>query len=281
MKNKWRILKILVTVVLFGFLLNFSLKRFNDAKLEVIKVKLNPTKPEVYFVDNKEIQQIVKQNNPSLKIGNLDIPKIEKLINNLPSIDSANVFLALNGALNIDIKQKVPAFRLTKKGETFYVDAMGNEFPLSNNYSLPIMLVNGNVDKKEYVDLAKLIKKIEQDPFSKKFFIGITKEKGNYFLLTVEGNYKVEIGDLERVDFKIEGFKTFMEKFLVDKNPNTYSKISLKYENQIVTTLNSNFPGNESLLDLGKKEMEIHPEMLKRKKLEDKKEQDLKKVKTK
>ena len=83
MKNKWRILKIAVTVILIGFLLSFSLKRFNNAKLENIKVKLNPTKPEVYFIDEKEIKEIIKKNNPTQKIGDIDIPKIEKLINRI------------------------------------------------------------------------------------------------------------------------------------------------------------------------------------------------------
>ena len=277
MKNKWRILKIAVTVILIGFLLSFSLKRFNNAKLENIKVKLNPTKPEVYFIDEKEIKEIIKKNNPSQKIGDIDIPKIEKLINNLPSIDSANVFLSLNGTLNVDIKQKVPAFRLTKKESTFYVDAKGNEFPLSKNYSHPSMLVNGNVDKKDYVALANLIKKIEDDPFSKKFFIGISKEKDNYNLLPVEGNYKIEIGDLGRIDFKVKGFKVFMEKVLAYKNPDVYKKISLKYENQIVTTLNPNFAENDSLIQLGKKEFEKLPELVKRKQLADKKAKEIRK----
>ena len=277
MKNKWRILKILFTVILIGFLLSFSLKRFNNAKLETIKVKLNPTKPEVYFIDEKEIKSIVNKNNPSQRIGDINIPEVEKLINNLPSIDSANVYLNLNGTLNVDIKQKVPAFRLTKKEKTFYVDEKGNEFPLSKNYSHQSMLVSGDIDKSEYVALAALIKKIEADPFSKKYFIGISKEKGNYNLLPVEGNYKVEIGDLERIDFKVKGFKTFMEKVLAYKDLDEYKKISLKYENQIVTTLNPKFAGNDSLLAVGKKEFEKLPELVKRKQLAEKKVQELKK----
>ncbi|MFC6266819.1 cell division protein FtsQ/DivIB [Frigoriflavimonas asaccharolytica] len=277
MKNKWRILKIAITVILFGFLLSFSLKRFNEAKLETIKVKLNPTKPEVYFIDEKEIRSIVQKNNPTQKIGDVDIPKIEKLINNLPSIDSANVFLNLNGTLNVDIRQKVPVFRLTKNGNTFYVDAKGNEFPLSKTYSHPSMLVNGNVEKSEYPALVELVKKIEEDPFSKKYFIGISKIKGSYNLLPVEGNYKVEIGDLERIDLKVKGFKTFMEKVLSYKSPDVYNKISLKYENQIVTTLNPNFAENDSLLALGKKEMEKLPDLVKRKQLAELKERQLKK----
>ena len=61
MKNKWRILKILVTVVLFGFLLSFSLKRFNNAKMENVSINMNQGKTPVYFVDEKDIKELVKQ----------------------------------------------------------------------------------------------------------------------------------------------------------------------------------------------------------------------------
>ena len=248
MKNKWRILKILVTVVLFGFLLSFSLKRFNDAKMENVSINMNQSKTPVYFVDEKDIKELVKQYNPTRKIGEINIPELEKKINLIPFVDSANVYLNLNGNLNVDIKQRVPAFRLNNDGKDFYVDRKGVEFPISKNFSLPSMLVMGDIKPSEYKELGELIEKIDKDDFSKRFFIGITKEKDNYNLLTSEGNYKVEIGDLDNIDLKVRGFKTFVEKYLVDQNPQKYKKISLKYNNQIVTTLNPYFKENDSIL---------------------------------
>lgn len=248
MKNKWRILKILVTVILFGFLLSFSLKRFNNAKMENVSINMNQGKIPVYFVDEKDIKDLVKQYNPTRKIGDIDIPELEKRINKNPFVDSANVYLNLNGNLNVDIKQRVPSFRLNKDGRDFYVDNKGNEFPISKNFSYPSMLVMGDVKASEYKDLSLLVEKIDNDDFSKKFFIGITKEKDNYNLLTSEGNYKVEIGDLDNIDIKVRGFKTFVEKYLVDQSSEKYRKISLKYDNQIVTTLNPYFKENDSIL---------------------------------
>jgi len=248
MKNKWRILKILVTVVLFGFLLSFSLKRFNDAKMENVSINMNQSKTPVYFVDEKDIKELVKQYNPTRKIGDINIPELEKKINLIPFVDSANVYLNLNGNLNVDIKQRVPAFRLNKDGKDFYVDKKGVEFPISKNFSLPSMLVMGDVKPSEYEALGDLIEKIDKDDFSKKYFIGITKEKEDYNLLTSDGNYKVEIGDLDNIDLKVRGFKTFVEKYLVDQNTQKYKKISLKYDNQIVTTLNPYFKENDSIL---------------------------------
>lgn len=267
MKNKWRILKILVTVVIFGLLLSFSLKRFNNASMEKVSVNLIAPqgKDKVYFIDEKDVREFIKNSNPSKRIGDINIPVLEKEVNRFPSVDSANVYLNLNGSLNVDIVQRVPAFRLNKNGENFYVDNNGEEFPISKNYSHPSMLVTGDVKRKEYLKLAELVDKINKDDFSRKYFIGISKEAGNYNLLTSEGNFKVEIGDLENIDFKVKGFKTFVEKYLVYQEPEKYSKISVKYDNQIVTTLNPYYKENDSILKLGKQELAKLPESISKK----------------
>ena len=253
-------MKILVTVILFGVLLSFSLKRFNNAKMENVSINMNQSKTPVYFVDEKDIKDLVKQFNPTKKIGDVKIPELEKKINEIPFVDSANVYMNLNGNLNVDIKQRIPIFRLNKNGKDFYVDEKGVEFPISRNFSYPCMLVMGDVDASEYQELGQLVEKIDKDDFSKKYFIGIKKEKDNYNLLTSDGNYKVEIGDLENIDFKVKGFKTFVEKYLVYQNPNKYKKISVKYNNQIVTTLNPYFKENDSILRNAPK-IEIKPEV--------------------
>ena len=200
MKNKFRILKILITVIIFGFLLSFSLKRFNNKPMEKVTVNMTKTKNPVYFIDEKDVKDLVKSSNPTKRVGDIDIPLLEKKLNQLPAVDSANVYLNLNGNLNLDIKQRVPAFRLNKDGKDFYVDEKGNEFPISKNYSFPCMLVTGDVQKSEYQKLAELVDKIDNDEFSKKYFIGISKGKEGYNLLTSEGSYKVEIGDLDRIE---------------------------------------------------------------------------------
>lgn len=260
MKNKYRILKIVITVIILGLLLSFSLKRFSRQKItdNNISVKMNEKTP-VYFVDEKDIRNIVKKENPSGNLGDLNIPALEKKINLLPAVDSANVYLNLNGKLNLDIKQRVPIFRLNKDGKDFYVDEKGVEFPISKTYSHPCMLVTGNVKPDEYEKLAELVGKIDKDDFSKKFFIGISKSKDSYNLLTSEGNYRVEIGDLDNIDFKVKGFKTFVEKYLVYQDPQKYSMVSVKYQNQIVTTLNPYFKENDSILKAGKLEMAKAP----------------------
>ncbi|QIG89971.1 cell division protein FtsQ [Chryseobacterium sp. POL2] len=256
MKNKYRILKILVTVGILVFLLSFSLKRFSEKSVSESKIKLNNDATSVYFISENEVSDLIKKYNPENKIGTLDIPKLEEKLNKNDFVDSANVYLDLNGTLNVDVKQRVPVFRLQKEGRDFYVDAKGVEFPISRNYSYPCLLVSGNVKKDEYAALSNLVEKINKDDFSKKYFIGISKYDGDYSLLTSEGHYKVEIGDLNNIDFKVKGFKTFVEKYLVYQNPEKYKRISVKYNNQIVATLNPYFKENDSVLKAQEKALE-------------------------
>lgn len=217
---------------------------------------------KVYFIDEKNVIDFVKKANPSGRIGDIDIPNLEREIHRFPSVDSANVFLNLNGDLNINIVQRVPAFRLHKNGENFYVDTKGEEFPISKIYSHPVMLVSGEIPRDEYLPLIELVKRIKKDDFYKNYFIGISKEKGSYHLLTNDGHFKVEIGKLEKIDFKLKGFKEFVKRFLAYQNPEKYNKISVRFDNQIVTTFNPHYKANDSILSSRKKDLEKNKETL-------------------
>ena len=166
-----------------------------------------------------------------------------------------------------DIKQRIPAFRMKRGEQDFYVDQKGNEFPISKIYSHPVILVMGDVKRNEYIEVAKLIEQINKDEFSRNYFIGISKKQGSYHLITSEGNFQVELGDLNNIEFKLKGFKSFVEKFLVYQNPLKYNKVSVRFDNQIVTSLNPDFKENDSILSVRLKEFEKIPEKARKKAL--------------
>ncbi|WP_199756444.1 hypothetical protein, partial [Corallococcus sp. AB032C] len=65
----------------------------------------------------------------------------------------------------------------------------------------------------------------------------------------------------------VKGFKAFVEKFLVFQDPQKYDKVSVRFDNQIVTTLNPHFKENDSIIAARKKEFEKTPEIIKKKAL--------------
>lgn len=100
------------------FLLNFSLNRFSSRPLDKIVVKMIQNQP-VSFIDEQDVKEIIYQLTPSKKVGELDISNIERKLSENPVIDSANVYLKLNGELNLHIVQRIPIFRLSKKRGIF------------------------------------------------------------------------------------------------------------------------------------------------------------------
>ena len=274
MKKKYRFLKIIFVAGIWIFLLRFSLQRFNNRPVEDIVVKMLQKEP-VSFINDKIVREIIRKENPTNRIGDLNILSLERAIRAMPMVDSANVYLKLNGQLNLDISQRIPIFRLSKKDQSFYVDEKGVEFPASNNYSYQCMLVSGKVSSEEYPMLVELVKIINRDDFSKNFFVGISKKGNDYYLMTNEGNYVVELGRLENLGFKIKGFKTFVEKYLIYQDQMKYSKISVKYDNQIVTTLRK---GNE---DKESKERVYKPEEKSKEELKEGSSSENKKEETK
>ncbi|MDL1913908.1 MAG: cell division protein FtsQ [Bergeyella sp.] len=244
MRNKYRILKILFTVMLLGVLLSFSLDRFSSKILTEKDIKVHFLENEgkkVYFLKEGKIREMVYSSNPDKKIGTLNVSAIEKKLESYPEVDSANVFLNLKGELFLEIAQKIPVFRLKHGNHEVYVDTHGKEFPLSKNYSCPCMLVSGKIPTTEYENLVHLVDKINRDAFYRSYFIGIIKKNKDYFLIASKNPYKIEFGDLENIDTKLRGFKTFVERYLAFQNPKKYKKISVKYRNQIVATQNPNF----------------------------------------
>lgn len=237
MKNKYRILKIALVLMLLSFLLAFSLDRFAHQKIKNTHIAFKQ-KSLVYFINEYDVKAELKKINPKKIIGQMEVPLLEKQLRKNPWVDSANVYLQLNGDLHIDVYQKMPILRLKGKKKDFYLDANAQSFPISDVFTQNCMMVEGHIATEEYLALVNLAQLIQKDVFMRDYIIGISKiNKNNYQLVTNTGDFNIEFGALENEIFKLKGFKSFAEKILINQPNSLYSKVSLMYNNQIVTTL--------------------------------------------
>ncbi len=237
MKNKYRLLKVFVTVILLAFMLNFSLSKFNNKPMQKVSVNYIPGKERVFFVDRNNMEREIKAMNTRGIIATADIPAMEKKVLQNPYIDSANVYINLAGEIHVDIAQKVPFVRIIQGEKSFYVDQRLTPFPLSSVYSHPVMLAKGDIPPQDYPALKTLIEQIEADTFLKNFIIGIEYQKKNYNLISQIENVPIELGNLENTTVKLQGLKAFFNSYLSYQDPAKYKRISVKFDNQIVTTL--------------------------------------------
>lgn len=235
---------------------------------EMVCSKLNINidhKDESYFVNKADIEQLVAGNGKNIlgrPMQSIDIPRLEKLINNHPAIARAEVFKTINGEVNIEVTQRKPLFRVFNSyNESYYIDEEGYFMPLSPNYTARVPAASGNIISR-YVsvagfnisdiekdsalaarslldDLFRLAKYINSDPFWKaqvqQIYVNGEKELE---LIPVVGNHRIIFGDVKDLEEKFSKLMIFYRYGLSKTGWNDYSEINLKYKNQIVCSKN-------------------------------------------
>ncbi|MBA3899793.1 MAG: cell division protein FtsQ [Bacteroidetes bacterium] len=215
------------------------------------------------FIDIKDILAIVNKSGDSIvgqSIAGIDVGKLEKLIENHPSIANAEVYKTINGEINVKVQQRNPIIRIFPvNNDGFYIDEEGEFMPLSSKYSARVLMANGNIvggvstwsglsipqimrndslAKKTILDdLFLLADFINKDEFWKaqiqQVYVDTNRE---IELIPRVGNHRIIIGDVSGLKEKFEKLMIFYNEGLNKTGWNEYHTINLKYQNQIVCT---------------------------------------------
>ncbi|WP_317129255.1 cell division protein FtsQ/DivIB [Cognatitamlana onchidii] len=227
-------------IVLLGlvvFLFGFSKARNEDRFIsspEVVFVGENNL-----FISNETVSKLLIQNWGGLKNvpkETLDLNELEKALKSNPMIKTAEVYVAVNGALKAEIEQKTPIARVSTNA-SYYIDDEGMFMPLSKNYSARVPLVTGYVEKNNLRNVYKVARKVKYDEFLRKQVIEIHQDMNNKIALRLRKcSFLVQLGDETYLDKKINNLKAFYKKNLKDKTLDNYSKVNLQFENQVICT---------------------------------------------
>ncbi|MEW4923701.1 hypothetical protein [Algibacter sp. 2305UL17-15] len=224
---------LLFVVVLYAFT---SVK--NKAR-EISKPNISFLGDNNLFITHEAVSKLLIQNQGSVKKmpkETLDLNELESALKSNPMIKSAEVYVAVNGTLNAEIKQKRPVARVSTNA-SYYIDDKGNFMPLSSNYTARVPLVTGYVEKNNLQHLFKVARKIETDDFLKQHVVEIHQsENGGIALKLRQCSFTVNLGSLKLLDKKINNLKAFYKKSLKEKTLDKYSKVNLQFDNQVVCT---------------------------------------------
>ena len=229
----------LFSLVLIGslaFLYSFSSLKNSNKK--IIKVAIEFVEGDNNFLTQQMVNKLLIQNNRNMKNqakSTLDLQGLEHVVLSNPYIESATVFYTIDGVLKTIVKQRTPVARINTNNSSYYVDKQGVHVPLSTNYSARVILVTGAVNKDNLKEITAFVNVILADDFLKKEIIGIHKTQNKEYVLSVRsGQYKIELGSLEKMNVKFKKLKAFYNKAFVDKTIDQYKTINLKYHNQVV-----------------------------------------------
>lgn len=238
MKINWNYIKALFLLGLVVFLYGFSASRNQVQKVKEIEVEFEQGMN--LFMTHEMVNKLLIQNGKTVKNQQksvIDLHKLEANIISHPMVESASVFLTVDGLLKTSIKQRTPIARIINKNNSYYIDKQAKIMPLSINYSARVLLVSGNVTEEDNEAIHELVTKILNDEFLKKQIIGIEKVQPNEFvLLTRIGDQQIQIGEIENLDTKFKNLKSFFNKTMTDQTIDNYASINLEYNNQVVCT---------------------------------------------
>ncbi|WP_374505630.1 cell division protein FtsQ/DivIB [Flavobacterium sp.] len=237
-KINWITIRLVLMFGVVVFLFSFTSNRNGNRKLvgsKIIFVEENNP-----FIKQETVNKLlIEKNGEALAIrkDKLDLNKLENAVNANPMIEKSDVFVTIDGVLKAVVKQKTPIARVFDGQRSFYIDYKGSTMPLSANFTARVPLVFGMLNPKNKEALVGLFRKIYDDAFLKKNIIAIEiMPNGSLKMLNRNFDFQIDFGGTINVNQKINNYKAFFQKAIVDSSLYKYKKIDLRFTDQVVCT---------------------------------------------
>jgi len=239
-----KIVQILMAVLLLVYLA-FSVAFINpkvdqDKECRDIQIKIVET-PGATYLTESQIETLLAKANIQLKgqkMSDIYAADIEKTLTESRLIKNAEAYKTIDGTVVIRVYQRVPILRVISEKGNYYVDAEGKIMPVPPQYAAYVPLATGSISHeyatKQLYDFADFLRKnktwnehIEQIHVLPNLDIELTPRKGDHIIV---------LGKIENYRENLDKLTLFYEKGLNKVGWNKYSRINLKYKNQVVCT---------------------------------------------
>jgi len=229
----FRILKILIMLFLVTGLTAFSIIKNGDRNININKI--NYMDSDFKFISVESVNKLLKQsdsNSSALLKRNLNLRKIEDLINDNAFIDFAEVSMNLVGEIGVKIVEKKPVFRVLNG--KYYIDTNGKKMPLSNLFSEHTPLIISDVNSSDYVSLGSLGSFLKNDDFLNSHITGLEIIDNNLSFHVRNFSYVIKIKGFNQYKIRLTNYKVFYRAVINDSVLRDISSINLNYNNQVI-----------------------------------------------
>lgn len=214
------------------------------------------------LITQGNIRQEITRNKIKVRgkeLGNIEVEKIQELLNQNPFIKTASITTGVNGVVKASVIQRNPLVRVVDmKGTQFYLDEEGYLMPLSPEYPARVIIAGGkikpigkiekyksnNPDQLQYKKLPSDLQKIyvtameiRKEEFSNSLIEQLfLNENGEIEMIPKIGQQSIILGDTSQIKEKLRNLKVFYTDGIKATGWDSYKTINLKYRNQVVCT---------------------------------------------
>jgi cell division protein FtsQ len=250
---------LLITAYLF-IISGFISDREDDLLCNAIEIRIMDSLNNK-FINRNDIVTIFEENNINIlgyPVNNIDLKKLELLLMNNRQIRNSEIYITKKGRLNIEVVQHKPIVRIiNRKNESYYLGGDGTIIPLSERFCPYVIVVSGNIHEpfnahqvnniQEYMtdslstkekviyDVFRLVKYIYGNEFWNSQIVQVyVNDKNEFELIPRVGPHIIEFGSINDIEEKFEKLVTLYLKLFNKTDWNKYTRISVKYKNQII-----------------------------------------------
>ncbi|MGM0946411.1 MAG: cell division protein FtsQ/DivIB [Bacteroidota bacterium] len=203
----------------------------------------------VYFVEDAEIRRILEESFPNLKVGavleEVPLKQVENRISGHPFVKAVDATVGQKGILHLEIQQYQPIARIARPlAADGYITTEGRVVPTSPSYTSRVLILEGDYAEKlmdkgdisiEMPDLMELIEFITEDEFWSAQIISLeVNSPSDIRMYQQVGEQVIEFGDAKNIADKFDRIKIFYKEILPRKGWDAYSRVSVKFKDQIV-----------------------------------------------
>lgn len=235
-----------ILLVLIGFI-GFVEKQIQDKAYRGLEVDLKAVSG-VYFVEEKEIEAILKSAFPELQAGlpisDVPLAAVESRLSGHPFIKSVETFIGQKGILKVTLNQHEPIARIARPmAADGYLTTEGRIIPTSPSYTSRVLILEGayaeqlmdqgSVDSMP--ELMPLIRFVTENEFWNAQVSELEiNRRDDIRVYQQVGKQVIEFGDALDFESKFRRIEVLYKEILPRKGWNAYERISVKFKNQIV-----------------------------------------------
>lgn len=251
MAKKSKILKIIgfaAAIAAVAVVLGFVGSIRSTASCEEIVVNIS-TKDSTHLVQKADVRAMLSRDIGVIvgePLNQINMREIETKLTEMPHIKDAKVYETINKKLMLELEERSPLVRIfDRDGNTAIMDDEGLLMPRSKNAILRLPVITGHfsiTDTSAAADSARTAifnyaVEIASDSFWKAQIqeTNIT-EVGDFVAYPQVGNHTINFGTSDEIKEKLNRLHIFYNKGMERSGWNKYSKINLKFKDQIVCT---------------------------------------------
>ena len=205
------------------------------------------------LISPEELNKIVYTAFDSLvgkRLSDINSVDIENHVNSIQFIESAEVYSTITGTMKIKVLQRNPILRvINANNQDYYIDRTGRLVPVKTGRSTRVLVASGHIPEKYsdtldvsgpvqsalLHDLYTLSNYIREDDFLRAQIeqIYVTREK-EFEMVPKVGRHLILFGDRTDMESKFTKLKVFYEQGMKKAGWDKYSKINLKFKDQVV-----------------------------------------------